>query len=46
MGKNKLETAATEREEMEALEARAEDEDGEAAEVGRCQFVSGKIKFV
>mgnify|MGYP001026159760 FL=1 len=32
MEKNKLETAATEREEMEALEARAEDEDGEAAE--------------
>lgn len=32
MGKNKLETAATEREEMEALEARAEAEDGEAAE--------------
>ena len=32
MEKNKLETAATEREEMEALEARAEAEDGEAAE--------------
>ncbi len=32
MEKNKMETAATEREEMEALEARAEDEDGEAAE--------------
>ena len=32
MEKNKMETAATEREEMEALEARAEAEDGEAAE--------------
>ena len=32
MEKNKLETAATERKEMEALEARAEAEDGEAAE--------------
>jgi len=32
MEKNKLETAATEREEMEALEAWAEAEDGEAAE--------------
>ena len=32
MEKNKLETAATEREETEALEARAEAEDGEAAE--------------
>ena len=32
MEKNKLETAATEREEMEAMEARAEAEDGEAAE--------------